>query len=417
MTAITREQLPQAVEKALASVPVTDVHTHIFAAAFGDLLLWGVDELVTYHYLIAENFRYTGMPYGQFFKLAKKEQAELIWRNLFIEHSPVSEAQRGILTTLNRLGLDVGSRSLASFREFCASFTAGEFIDKIFAAAGVKAAVMTNDPFNAKERAVWLAGGHDDGRFFAALRLDPLLNAYDQSYQMLQAWGYAVERRLDGQSVAEVKRFLREWALRMKAVYMAVSLPPSFVVPEDSLRSRLIEECVLPVARELDIPFAMMIGVNKLVNYGLGDAGDSVGKSGIRPLEYLCEKYPDNKFLVTMLARENQHELAVTARKFRNLLVFGCWWFLNNPSLVEEITRMRLELLGLSFVPQHSDARILDQLVYKWDHARKVLAKVLVDKYSDLLATGWQLDEADLKRDVAGLMGENFWQFVGKKPV
>jgi hypothetical protein len=50
-----------------------------------------------------------------------------------------------------------------------------------------------------------------------------------------------------------------------------------------------------------------------------------------------------------VLARENQHELAVLARKFRNLHIFGCWWFLNNPSLVDEVTRMRVELLGLSF--------------------------------------------------------------------
>ena len=160
----------------------------------------------------------------------------------------------------------------------------------------------------------------------------------------------------------------------------------------------------------------MMIGVNKLVNYKLGDAGDSVGKSDIRAVEYLCDKYPDNKFLVTMLARENQHELAVTARKFRNLLVFGCWWFLNNPSLVEEITRMRLELLGLSFVPQHSDARVLDQLIYKWDHSKKIIARVLTDKYADLLATGWTATEAEIRRDAADLLGGNFWRFLGKDP-
>jgi len=41
---------------------------------------------------------------------------------------------------------------------------------------------------------------------------------------------------------------------------------------------------------------------------------------------------------------------------------------------------MRFELLGTSFIPQHSDARILDQLVYKWDHTRRILKKVLVDR-------------------------------------
>ena len=44
---------------------------------------------------------------------------------------------------------------------------------------------------------------------------------------------------------------------------------------------------------------------------------------------------------------------------------------MNNPSVIEEITRERIELLGLSVIPQHSDARILDQLVYKWKHSRR----------------------------------------------
>ena len=80
-----------------------------------------------------------------------------------------------------------------------------------------------------------------------------------------------------------------------------------------------------------------------------------------------------------------------------NLFLFGCWWFLNNPSLIEEMTRMRMELLGPSFVPQHSDCRILDQLVYKWDHSRKIIAKVVTDKFNDLAASGWPVTEAEVK--------------------
>ena len=56
----------------------------------------------------------------------------------------------------------------------------------------------------------------------------------------------------------------------------------------------------------------------------------------------LCARFPRNKFFITMLSRENQHELCVAARKFGNLMVFGCWWFLNNPSIVSEITRRPL---------------------------------------------------------------------------
>lgn len=156
----------------------------------------------------------------------------------------------------------------------------------------------------------------------------------------------------------------------------------------------------------------MMIGVNKLVNYDLGLAGDSLGKGNIRTLEYLCNTYPENKFLVTMLSKENQHELAITARKFRNLMVFGCWWFLNNPVIIEEMTRIRMETLGLSFIPQHSDARVLDQLIYKWVHSRKIISKVLVDKYSDILDAGWTVSPEEIKRDVEAIFSNNFWNFL-----
>jgi hypothetical protein len=93
-------------------------------------------------------------------------------------------------------------------------------------------------------------------------------------------------------------------------------------------------------------------------------------------------------------------------------MIFGCWWFMNNPSLVDEITRERLELLGLSIIPQHSDARILDQLIYKWKHSRQIISKVLVDKYQDLLDSGWLITQDEIGRDVAALLGGNFEGFL-----
>jgi hypothetical protein len=42
-----------------------------------------------------------------------------------------------------------------------------------------------------------------------------------------------------------------------------------------------------------------------------------------------------------------------------------------SPFLVQ-ITSMRVEILGTGFTAQHSDARVLDQLVYKWHHSRQV---------------------------------------------
>src|SRR6266545_2507099 len=118
----------------------------------------------------------------------------------------------------------------------------------------------------------------------------------------------------------------------------------------------------------------------------------------------MCSEYPDVRFLATFLSRENQHELCVAARKFSNLMPFGCWWFLNNPSIVSEITRERLELLGTSFIPQHSDARILEQLIYKWQHSRDVIAESLCEAYERLLRSGRAVTRQEIERDVTRML-------------
>ncbi|GGE49237.1 glucuronate isomerase [Pullulanibacillus camelliae] len=412
---VQSKELLTVVEEIVNHTTITDVHTHLFAPEFGDQLLYGIDELLTYHYLIAETMRVSDIDYDTYWKMSRQEQAETIWEALFIHHTPYSEACRGVITVLQKLGMDVSTRDLESYREALGRYPLEEYIALIFEKANVSSVVMTNDPFDEQERKVWLSQTTRDERFHAALRIDPLINDYDTVYKDLQAWGYQVDADLTESTIQELRRFVSEWIERMQALYVAVSLPDTFVYPEHSVRSTLIEKVILPVCREHQLPFALMIGVKRLVNESLRSAGDSVGKADIQAVEALCKSFPTNKFMVTMLSRENQHELAVTARKFRNLMVFGCWWFLNNPTLIEEMTAMRFELLGTSVIPQHSDARILDQLVYKWSHSREVIAKVLTEQYERLIEAGWNLTEEEIRRDVGQLFNDNFWDFINLK--
>ena len=412
LSAAQLDSIKHMVSRAVSTAAITDIHTHIYAPRFGKLLLWGIDELLTYHYLVAETSRWIPISHEQFWALPKREQADLVWKTLFLDHSPISEASRGVLTCLEELGLDVSSRNLDDYRRFFAGQSVEHYVERVFELAKVESVVMTNDPFDDDERPVWQEGGASDPRFHAALRIDMLLNSWDAAYLLLRSWGYKVEKDFSKGTYAEVSRFLREWIEKMQAVYMAVSLPPTFRFPEESARGKLMRECVLPTAAVTGKPLALMIGVKKLTNPKLRLAGDSVGRSSIEVVEGLCAEWPNVKFLVTMLARENQHELCVTARKFGNLMIFGCWWFMNNPSLIEEITRMRLELLGLSFIPQHSDARVLDQVIYKWVHSKAILTDVLTDKYTDLALTGWWPKEEEIRRDANDLLSGNFWRFV-----
>jgi hypothetical protein len=83
-----------------------------------------------------------------------------------------------------------------------------------------------------------------------------------------------------------------------------------------------------------------------------------------------------------------------------------------NPSIVEEITRERLEMLGTSFIPQHSDARILEQVIYKWRNTRRTLLPTLANAYRLLFEDGHTVTCADIRRGIARLFRSNFEHFT-----
>ncbi|HKQ53633.1 MAG TPA: hypothetical protein VJT74_14755 [Pyrinomonadaceae bacterium] len=401
-------ELLRHVAEVVNAAPVFDIHTHLYAPEFGALNLYGIDELLTYHYLIAETFRSTNVSPENFWHMRKTEQADLVWRTLFVENTPLSEAARGVVTVLDAFGLDTAAPDLTEARAFFAAQDARAHLDRVLDVARVSDVVMTNDPFDETEARVWESGARLDARFHAALRMDCLLNDWENTAAKLTSMGY-------GRTTSEVRRFLDIWIERMKPLYMAVSLPDDFKYPDVDARHRVISEVVMPVAREYKLPCAVMVGVRRGVNPRLRAAGDGLGRANVSALERMCAEHPDVRFLATYLSRENQHELCVAARKFSNLMPFGCWWFLNNPSIISEITRERLELLGASFIPQHSDARILEQLIYKWRHSRRVIAESLADAYERLRASGRAVTRSEIERDVRRMFSGNFLDWVGRR--
>jgi hypothetical protein len=123
----------------------------------------------------------------------------------------------------------------------------------------------------------------------------------------------------------------------------------------------------------------------------------------------------------------------VSARKFANLHLYGCWWFCNNPSLIQALTAMRLEMLGSAFTSQHSDSRVLEHLIYKWSHSaltlirslafcsslslagRQVIANVLTQQFLKIAQSGWPLSRSEINRTVHLVLGGSYEEFMAKK--
>ncbi len=89
-------ELRRQVVEIVSAVQVVDLHTHIFPPQFDDLSLSGIDELLNYHYLVAELFRFSRVTPMEFWRLGKNAKADLVWRELFVENTPISEATRGV---------------------------------------------------------------------------------------------------------------------------------------------------------------------------------------------------------------------------------------------------------------------------------------------------------------------------------
>lgn len=424
----TKEELASFVRETVGSTQVIDVHTHLFPPTHGKLMLWGVNELLTYHYLVAEYLMTAPMEVEEFNKYSKEEQAALIWQHLFVDRSPISEACRGVITTLQALGLGhlVEQRDLKGLQEWFRKQDAEEYVDTVFRLGGVKYAVMTNIPFEPEEAKHWLgdpATGYAPPKwsrkyFRSALRVDQvLLGDWKSIAPALDV--FQLPHTLEG-----CRTLLLKWIDIMEPEYFMSSVPIHFRYPDgdegvastDGLPSGadLLLKVLLPLAEEKKLPIALKFDSVRPINARLGVAGDGVKPSDVDILIKLCRNFPRVKFLATFLSRVNQHEVTVTANKFRNLHLYGCWWYCNNPSIIDEMTRMRIEILGSAFTCQHSDARVLDQLIYKWKHSREIIGDILVEMYEKLFNTGWKISKSDIQRDVDRLFGRSYEEFMSK---
>jgi len=299
---------------------------------------------------------------------------------------------------------------------------------------------MTNIPFDSNEAAHWRPQPKlYSANYRSALRVDPLLvGDTAKLMEILSLSGYE-------QTLAAARQYLRDWAATMKPEYMMASTPKGFDwqpknrgINENNMQavgafasanddccdpesegptlineqSDLLEQVLIPVCEELGLPIALKIGANRAVNPELGMAGDGLEVATTASLERLCRRFPKVKFLATFLSLNNQHEAIVLTSKFRNLHLYGCWWFVNNPSMIENITTMRLEMLGLGFTFQHSDCRVLDQLLYKWAHSRACLSKCLTKEVLKMIESGAVYSRGELRRDCKLLCGGSYDAFV-----
>ena len=358
-----------------------DFHTHLFPISFKGLCLTGIENILNYHYLHAEYLKLNLVSPRHFFNLADNLKAESIWNELFINRLPLSEATKGVVTILHALGIPLDLEYEELVNAFSTHCTAENYISKVYNLANISKVVVTNNIFDQNE--VNFYGVLDESKFYSSIRLDSFFDN-DVHQIVLNGKQYV----LNG---GGLNQYLDQVVAILKPLYFAISVDNEFSVKDD--RYGFLKENIFDYSRKYKIPISLMLGVKRGVNQAYGLAGDGVIRCNIQFLAEIISLNPDIHFCVTVLSRENQYELAVLSRKFPNLTIFGNWWFLNNDIFINENTRMRLNLLGDNFIPQHSDARILEQLIYKWQHTNTLFKPILKEYFSFLLRNGYALSQ------------------------
>ena len=396
------KNLKQTITEIINGTEIFDIHTHLFPAEFKKYHLSGISEVLNYHYLIAELLTTTNINVKNFYKLTKIEKANIIWEELFKKRTPISEACKGVLTILSELSIDY---MFKSFDEINTEYSKLNLSDlQIFKIIKISKVVMTNNPFDKSEWQLFKNKNWDTNKYLASLRLDDILINLDKCLDICKENinNFDNDRDL-------IIKYLDKVYEESKPVYAALSL--NGLQLNSFLKNKYIPDILKWLERK-NIPLSLLLGVRRNVNKDFLLAGDGIDRIDLRQLSEICNQYSNNKILCSCLSLNDQHELTVLARKHQNLKIFGFWWFMNQPSLIKLILNLRIELLGLNFIPQHSDARVTDQLLYKWPHFKALLNNVLYNHYNDIKLKNFKISENQISDDVSKLFFINSKNFL-----
>ncbi len=395
-----------AIWTAAHTTPAVDVRIFADAPEAESPALSGIDALLTTPEILAEFFRRRALNLclpgldrrcspemdGSILSLAPAELADIIWLQLFVDHSPVSEAARIVLTTLGMFGLDVSSGDLRLLREQYAAIPATERLEKVLSLANLELILY---PVESLSVADHLAGPARHPAFRPVLCLTDLLGNWKESAKALRMQGFGLKAKVDEFTPLELRRHLLGEIERLQPVAISFDWPGKEHVPGDTGVGRLLRESVLPLCRDCNLPFFL-----------------ATGDARIDDLAVLWRDFPEVRFLV-FPGRESEFAAAVfSASRSRNMLLCGPDQPLSYPRIMEGYTGMRLENLGSGFHACHSGADAAEEMVGCWAHARWMLGHALLRHYGDLYRTGWRFRDDDIRQVAAGLLGGNVRSFL-----
>ncbi len=287
-----------------------------------------------------------------------------------------------------------------------------DWADQCLKLSGIERVFLTNefdDPLT----------GFDTHRYIPCLRTDDLVFQFNNPAvraRLSQATG------VEPTTPAKMKQaigHLFERFTRNGAKACAISLPPSFVprpptdfarletlfssagplmpdpTPDDHLGQEFIFWTIAEFCRDFQLPFDLMIGVNRRVFPAGVYQGQDLFDQRVSLIQYkdLLNAFPSVTFPISVLAHASNQELVSYSWIFPNVVTNAHWWYSNLPAYIELDTRARLQAVPRNKqIGYYSDMYKLEFAWPKFSMYRECLSRVLAQDF--VIARNWSETEA-----------------------
>lgn len=377
----------------ICQIPLIDPHSHINPRSPTAKTL---DDILGYHY-------YTELAHS-----AGMEQAPLA-----ADVSP-RERVRTILQHLDRLDntvqyswfVDIARTFLGHRGEQVAAadadqlyaaaektFAQPDWEEQVFRKSKLEKIFLTNEFDDDLE-------GFDTRRYVPCLRTDTLvfgLHRAEIQERLAKVTGIHVN---DWDSIRQALRKLFEHFVGHGARACAISLPPNFVPSHQTVveLSHIVEHephsvetsaqaifwHIAEMCREFQLPFDLMIGVNRAVYKAGVHQGQDLFDQRTSLIQYaeLFNAFPEVTFPISVLSSGQNQELVSYSWIFPNVVTSGHWWYSNIPAYIQNDLRARLQAVPKTKqLGYYSDAYKLEFVLPKYNMYRRVLAQVLAEDF------------------------------------
>jgi glucuronate isomerase len=222
--------------------------------------------------------------------------------------------------------------------------------------------------------------GFDTNRYVPCLRTDDLVFHLDKpevGHRLAKTTGVEAG---DAASLRRAIGKLFEHFTRRGARACAISLPPDFAPrPGPNAFWVLTEHC-----REFQLPFDLMIGVNRRVYRGGVYQGQDLLDQRTSLIQYaeLFNAFPEVTFCISVLSSGQNQELASYSWIFPNVVTSGHWWYSNVPAYIDVDLRARLQAVPKTKqIGYYSDMYKLEFGLPKFNMYRRLLARILAEDF------------------------------------